>query len=428
MKTPTLIILVLFCLIITTYGQFKPEIRNFDTIIDSLLLEGDIKGASNFINMNDSFFETTENMELRNKYNKLKDSFRNIIDYCNNFNVDDTAKTNNYIANILSKKELFRIEYAGEEANKAFQKSVIVINDDFRTALLYFQIAIFLKNKFLKITEEEIKETIAFLRNEISRKNYEKANNQAQLAIERTKIFPTLTLLLDSLSLLKLEIENKITERERQKNYWEQNEIVDYSGILLHISTINQNKVREENINFYDYHSDKIEIIEIDNIPSTFRFGFNIGGNIHVYDFLSIGFNYCYSKNVFSNSMSSGGSKFFDFDIHNNIFDIYSKLLFRRKAGFRPYCTLGVGYLNSLQTKSVGTIIYKDNIIRKYRIKENQSDIFRIIASLGAEYVPSGESILLYFLNILLSHNLQDIKFIGNSNFALSVGIGVIIF
>ncbi|MFH1194175.1 MAG: hypothetical protein V1720_00605 [bacterium] len=419
------------CILTTVYGQIYVNFQSDEANLDSLLLLGDLNAVQLFFDLHDPLYTTNPNVDLRNQYNKLKENTIKIIDYCRNISENDTVAVRNYTVNIASKKDVFRIEYAGSLANSAYKKSLLYISTNFSEAMKFFQIATLLKNKYLKEVESEIQAKIELIKKEIITAHFKEADELAQSAHDRAKIFPTLSYLCDTLYNIKSQIKSEITEKARVENYWKQQEIVDYTGILFQLSLINKNAIENGTIDFYDRETDVPTNIKIENLPANFTFGFNIGGVIPMYKYLMLGVNYCHSIFTYDNSGSDGKAIFYNFKIKNHSADIYTKLLFRREAGFRPYLTFGLGYLYCLQSQSTGTLILQNDtmtVYKRYNIKQKISDTFRATASFGAEYIPNADSILLFFFNMMLSANFNEIEYVGRANYSLSMGIGVIIF
>ncbi|MEJ2637351.1 MAG: hypothetical protein P8184_18945 [Calditrichia bacterium] len=248
----------------------------------------------------------------------------------------------------------FDADYAGERANQAYEKFLILCDGDSpQNALKYYYIAKYFKAAFLSRrisdTREILRKAFQYYRDE----KYEQALEQVNDLNIVSQNNRALMDLKDSLKMVRKYSRNGLKYLQRQHNHWRQTGTKSYhfslaaGPNLFYQQAVSDEWVPVENSSktYKDIimESDLTGIM-VNNTQPRLRAGISLIGSLRIKSRIVLGLNFSYGIFEFSsgrNNTALADLVFYDFKFRSYASQVYLKYLFRDNPGFRPYLNLG---------------------------------------------------------------------------------------
>ncbi len=404
--------------------------------LDSLMFIGYFDEVSKFFNLKDSLIRQEQYDQSKiKKYNLLKSQYVKPINYFNTFSLQgaDAIKKNNNQFKKLS--TLFDSVKVGRKASRSYKKflSLTQIEGKESDALKSYYIAYFFK---IKYTQEELKKfraTLVLAENYFLDNKFRKALKTIQtIDLDVHKNNFLFAPVIDSLRSLTLKINFQIASQRRLEHQWQQKGISDYSvAFFIGGNVAYQKEIRNLNLQFFGKDNNKITYVNINKIPSDFVFGYYFMLQFHLKKNIYLGGDLNYTKFSYS-SENTPQLVFFNFDLKLYSSHIYAQYLFRKNLGFRPYVSLGLGFIRAKRNRSNATIFFQaeesngDLIPRFYYISSRTINSPQLLSVFGLEYIGSKNSKFVLRPQIAFYYNFKNHDFIGRFNYSFGMNAGVI--
>ena len=405
--------------------------QNADLTIDSLLLEGDVGTVK----------QHYDNYEYERYTSKELEVLFINIDF---LTILDLNRMDEYVNHYKTLSDQFNIDYAGENAYKAYDKFLQLSDQMVKTeALKYYYISLFFKVHHFNIVLTSARNIYS----QANRLSSELKFSEALDTLDNFTMYPgqntQLMAIEDSLEFLRQDIFNQQMEYGRTHK-------TDLRTYTLFVGIIPSFQyypvVSDATITIENAVSSFLGVIEpsslkeihIKDIPATYRFELSLGINYSILRKLMIGLDFGYtafSMKGKEKTRLDEDNVFYDFKLRSTILKPYLKYLFSERIGARPFVNAGISFQSIQYADGTGGSFiwypypesYPAGIHTDYGDISKSETRIGVFCEAGAEFIPSTSSVLLYGFKFGGYYFFHQVSVLNDYNFNLSLYAGLIL-